>query len=155
MAEYVIRIRGKTAAAEGDPLIVCGNSVDTVRFCFDTEWEGSGRQAHFSYRQDGVLRRITVPFTGDTCPLPVLRGVCEIEAGLSAGSLCTAVPAVIPCVPCITDLSAADRPPEYDLFAEMLAAYSEKQVFSRQYALLDADGCAVRDRDGFAVTVKG
>ena len=130
MPGLVVRIRGKTATAEGAPCIVCGNSDYTVRFRFDPEWD-SVRQAHLSFFRNGTRQQMTVPFTGDICALPVLRGITEAEIGVSSGSLRTSVPARIPCVPCITDLSAADRPPEYDLFAEMLAAYSEKQVFSR------------------------
>ena len=156
MPELVVRIRGKTASAEGAPCIVCGNADYTVRFLSDTAWD-TGRQAHLTYSRGGVRQHTVLPFSGDVCALPALTGTAEAEIGVSAGSppaLCC-TPVRIPCVPCITDLPADDRPPSYDLYAALLAAVTERKPFSRQYALLDADGFAVRDAEGFAVTVKG
>lgn len=154
MPEIRIRICGKTASAEGDPVIVCGNSRYSAVFLFDTDWDAA-REAHFTFFRGGVRQTLTVPFTGNVCAVPVLRGVREVEAGVSAGSLRTSTPARIPCAACITDLPSADCPPEYDLFAGLMQAITEGKPFLRQYALLDADGYAVCDSDGFAVTVKG
>ena len=75
-----VRIRGKTASAEGAPCIVCGNRDYAVRFRFDTEWDGA-RQAHFSFFRNGTRHQMTVPFTGDFCVLPALHGITELEIG--------------------------------------------------------------------------
>ena len=155
MPELFIRIRGNTASAEGDPLIICGNSDYTAAFRFDTDWDAADQQAHFSFFRGGVQQMLSVPFTGDVCAVPVLRGIREVEIGVSAGNRRTSTPARIPCAVSITCLPAADCPPQSDLYDELAEAVAAKTPFSRRYALRDADGYAVRDADGFAVTVKG
>ncbi len=155
MPELRIRICGKTASAEGDPLIICGNSDYTAVFLFDTDRNAADRQAHFSFFRGGVQHLLTVPFTGAVCPVPVLHGVSEVEIGVSAGQLCTSTPARIPCAESITCLPAADRPPQSDLYDEMTAAIAGNRPFRPRYALRDADVFAVRGADGFVMTVKG
>lgn len=77
-----------------DGVIVCGNTDYEIAFTFDSEWaEHSEKRARFIYNG----KHTDVVFTGDTCPVPMMRGVELLSVGVYAGELRTTTPAEIPC----------------------------------------------------------
>lgn len=75
-----IEIKNRIATyVEGSETPVCGNGSDTVVFTFDAEWEG---------RDPKVARFIwgnqfhDEPFTGNTCPVPMILNARGVEIGV-------------------------------------------------------------------------
>lgn len=87
---------------DGD--IVCGNSDYQIKFAFDSEWDAySEKVARFIW---GGLPPVDVPFTGDTCVVPVIENTTSLKIGVYAGDkvgvdtweLNTSTPAIIGCL---------------------------------------------------------
>lgn len=117
-----------------DGFIVCGNSDYQLVFTFDEEWDAfPEKKARFNY--SGMST--DVPFTGDTCPVPILRNTELVSVGVYAGDLCTTTPADIPCVRSI--LCRAGKLTEGDQKATTVAElYAEKAAESAAAAKADA-----------------
>lgn len=117
-----------------DGFIVCGNSDYQIVFTFDEEWDAfPEKKARFNY--SGMST--DVPFTGDTCPVPILRNTELVSVGVYAGDLCTTTPADIPCVRSI--LCRAGKLTEGDQKATTVAElYAEKAAESAAAAKADA-----------------
>ena len=158
MPDIAVTVRDRNAAVNGSPVIVCGNSSYVLRFDFDREWNlFPEKNAVFQFCRNGSAECMTVPFRGDACPVPVLRGVCAVRVGVTAGTIRTASPAVIPCACCITDAPATPAPEPadcYQMLTEQLNRIIQPKQ-TRRCILCDAEGFVIRDRTGAVITVKG
>lgn len=126
MLEIEISVREKIAQVHGNPEIVCGNSDFTVLFDFDAEWnEAENLTANFQYLQNGERITESVPIIDGQCSVPVLRGTREVYVGVSGGTIRTAAPAVIPCVPCITDFLGEQKQPVRDIYNEIMEVIAD------------------------------
>ena len=118
-----ITVRSKIAQVQGSPEIVCGNSDYTVSFDLDSEWNDvTGIVAQIAYIKDGQIVRENMPVSGGACSLPVISDAYEISVGLTGGNIRTAAPAVIACVPCITDFKGKPKAPVHDVYNEIMEA---------------------------------
>jgi hypothetical protein len=119
-----ISIINKYAAAEGAPVIVCGNDDYTAQFFFDAEWDAYDiKTARFVYVQNGAIKYTDVVLTGDTAPVPVMADTKEVMVGVFAGDIRTSTPAHIHCEPsirCGTGAPADPTPDVYDQIMELL-----------------------------------
>lgn len=116
-----IRIAEKTAALQGSPQIICGNSDYTLTFFFDSEWDAYPvKTARFVYFQNGIAVHQDVLFEGDTVTVPVLHGVYEVAVGVYAGDIHTTTPARISCVPSITCGSSPHDAPSQDVYDQLM-----------------------------------
>jgi len=121
LPECIVAVRDKIAQVQGNPVIVCGNSDYTVSFDLDSEWDGiSDITAQVAYMQNGRMIRENVPVNGGVCSLPVISGAAEILVGVYGGSIRTAAPAVIPCLPCVTDIHGTLKMRRQDAYDEMM-----------------------------------
>lgn len=92
MRTIEIGVRDKIARQTSKEVYVCGNSDFTVVFSFDPEWDAySAKTARFKY--NGIYQE--VPFTGDTCPMPIIHDTTAIQVGVYAGDLHTTTAAVV------------------------------------------------------------
>lgn len=87
---------------DGD--IVCGNTDYQILFVFDDEWD-SHPEKTARFISNG--KYTDVPFTGNVCPVPVMKDTTSVTVGLYAGELCTTTPVTITCVPSILCGSAS------------------------------------------------
>lgn len=105
-----INVTNKVAtfqARDGD--IVCGNTDYQIAFTFDTEWdEHQEKTARFIWNGQYT----DIPFTGNTCPVPMVRGASQLTVGVYAGELRTTTPAEIGCRPSV--LCVGGEPVEAD-----------------------------------------
>ena len=125
MPEITITVTEKIAAAQGSPMIVCGNSDYAVKFIFDSEWDRYAQKtAHIRYFRNGRYQYDEVLFEGDTV---------EAEIGVFAGDIHTTTPARSPCARCITDgapVHADPQPDVYNQLLEYLAAIQNGEPFA-------------------------
>lgn len=150
-----ITVRNKIAQIRGNPVFVCGNFDCTVQFDFDREWTAyDTKTAVISSVRGGHPQVTEIAFSGDTVTLPVLRDVTEICISVTAGTICTAAPARIPCVRCVTDLPAEEYDPPRDVLAELLAMLAQKEPEGKliltleNSALLTVDNALILCREG-------
>ena len=116
-----VHIKDRVAVAEGDPVIVCGNSDYSVTFTFDEEWgEAYAKTARFKFQTKEGPEHIDQPFTGDTVEVPELSGIREVEVGVFVGDLNTTTGAPIRCRPCIRCGSGAPKDPEPDVYDKIM-----------------------------------
>lgn len=118
MYEISITVQNKKAQVQGNPVIVCGNSDYVLSFDLDSDWdEVTGIKAQIAYLQNGHTVRQTVPvLPGGMSPFPAISGAREVQIGVYGGSIRTAAPAVIPCMPCETDIPGARKTAENDVY---------------------------------------
>lgn len=90
-----ITVTNKVATyLQRDGAIVCGNSDYSVKFTFDSEWDGiANKVARFVWNG----KYFDVEFTGDECAVPVITNADKVSVGVYAGALKTTTPASIPC----------------------------------------------------------
>lgn len=116
-----VHIKDRVAVAEGDPVIICGNSDYTVTFTFDEEWGNAyAKTARFNFRTFDGPAHIDQPFTGDTVEVPELSNVREVEVGVFVGDLNTTTGASIRCKPCIRCGSGAPKDPTPDVYDKIM-----------------------------------
>lgn len=116
-----VTIEDRVATAEGDPSVICGNSVYTVTFTFDDEWEDfEVKTARFKYLTSEGVRHVDQPFTGDTVDAPVLFDTREVEVGVYAGDLTTTTGATIRCTPSIRCGAGEEVEPEPDKYDALM-----------------------------------
>lgn len=123
-----IKITQKRAEVQGSPVLVCGNSGDTVKFTFDNEWgQYSNKTARFAFTRDGNRHYTDVLFDGSVCEIPILSGIDFVEVGVYAGNLSTTTPAKVPTKKSILckDGKAHEPPPE-DVYDQIMEAVSTK-----------------------------
>lgn len=121
MPEIIVNVREKIAQVQGNPEIVCGNSDYTVTFDFDAEWnQYTEKTAHFAFVQDGKPQFYDVIFSGNTVKIPAVYRTSELAIGAYAGAIRTTSPAIVPCVPCITDGQPVHPDPPPDVYAQLL-----------------------------------
>lgn len=116
-----ITVQNKKAQVQGNPVIVCGNSDYVLSFDLDEKWdEVTGIKAQIAYIKDGQTVRRNVPLSSGSCHLPVITGAREVQIGVYGGSIRTAAPAVIPCMPCATDIPGTIKTAETDVYNAMM-----------------------------------
>lgn len=90
---------------DGD--IVCGNSDYQIEFIFDSEWDAEEKKtARFIWNGDYYDQE----FTGNTCPVPVIKNASKVEVGVYAGDLETTTSAEIGCLASILCKGGAPHP---------------------------------------------
>ena len=117
-----IEIKDKIATCLTESPIVCGNADYVVDFVFDEEWnEHEVKTAIF------VVNGKAIPqvFTGNECPIPVIQNTLITWVGVFAGTvddgtLSTSTPALVKCIPCITDGDSVPMPPPDDVYAQII-----------------------------------
>ena len=151
-----VAVRGRFAAlTDRTAQIVCGNSDYAVQFDLDSEWAAyDTKTALISRVQDGQPQVTEIAFSGDTVTLPVLHDTSEVSIGVTAGTICTAAPARIPCVRCVTDLAAEEYDPPRDFLTELLAMFAPEKpagepiLTLENSALLTVDNALILCREG-------
>lgn len=126
MSEKIIRIsvKDRYALAEGNPVIICGNSGYSVEFTFDPEWDSyEVKTARFVYVKRGEVKYQDVVFAGTTAVVPILSNIQAVHVGVFADDLSTTTPARIPCrfsVRCGTGAPEDPTPSQYDQIMALL-----------------------------------
>lgn len=116
-----VHIKDRVAVAEGDPVIICGNSDYTVTFIFDEEWgQAFAKTARFKFNTAEGPGHIDQPFTGDTVEVPELSNIREVEVGVFVGDLKTTTGAPVRCKPCVRCGSGAPKDPAPDVYDEIM-----------------------------------
>lgn len=83
----IARLKDKSITA------VCGNSDYTIVFDFDSEWNSyNTKTARFKYGGSYT----DVVFSGNTCNMPIIENVYNVEIGVFAGNLHTTTSAYLP-----------------------------------------------------------
>ena len=149
--ELNVSVRNRRARCDPGCAVVCGNTGDTVRFDFDSEWDAFAEKiAHFVYTAGSGVQRIEVPFSGDHCAVPRISGTDLLEIGVSAGAVRTTASARIPCLASVTELIGEPDIPVMDVYhsaMQMLAAACGG--FAGRYLLLAAaDSSLIAASDG-------
>ena len=93
MPNIDITVKNKIASGVPGQFVVCGNSDFTIRFSFDSEWDGySAKTARFIWAEGFE----DVNFIGSDCPMPVIANTNNVVIGVYAGEqLHTTTPAVV------------------------------------------------------------
>lgn len=113
-----ITVLNKIAVKTCDTVYVCGNSDFSVHFTFDDEWaEHYSKTARF-IANDGSF--VDVPFSGDACPVPILRNTYGFNVGVYAGNLSTTTPAYCPAKKSILCKNGQPKDPEPDVYATIM-----------------------------------
>ena len=117
-----IEIKDKIATCLTELPVVCGNSDYVVDFVFDEEWN-----AHEVKTAIFVVNGKAIPqvFAGNVCPIPVIQNTLIAWVGVFAGTvddgtLSTSTPALVKCVPCITDGDNVPAPPPDDVYNQII-----------------------------------
>jgi hypothetical protein len=122
MPNIRISVQNKIAKHTGKG-IVCGNNDYTVTFRFDSEWDAHPRKTARFIWNDAYY---DVEFSGDTCPMPLIKQAHEVEVGVYVGALRTTTPAIIHCRPSVrsddTLPAAPEAVEEYNNQAQAAAA---------------------------------
>ena len=106
-----------------DGEIVCGNSDYQVKFAFDSEWDAHSLKTARFIRDGGAYEDKV--FTGNVCPVPILKNTISVSVGVFAGNLSTTTPAVIGCRKSILcDEGVPEDPPE-DVYTQLLEKIDE------------------------------
>lgn len=113
-----IAVLNKIAVKTCDTVYICGNSDFSVNFTFDEDWaEHYSKTARF-IANDGYF--VDVPFSGDTCPVPILRNTYGFNVGVYAGNLSTTTPAYCPAKKSILCPGGVPKDPEPDVYNEIM-----------------------------------
>ena len=118
-----IEIKDKIATCLTELPVVCGNADYVVDFAFDEEWnEHEVKTAIF------VVNGKATPqvFAGNVCPIPVIQNTLIVWVGVFAGTvddgtLSTSTPALVKCIPCITDGDNIPMAPPDDVYNQIIA----------------------------------
>lgn len=117
-----IEIKDKIATCLSELPVVCGNSDYVVDFVFDEEWD-----IHDVKTAIFVVNGKSIPqvFAGTACPVPVIQNTLIAWVGVFAGTiddgtLSTTTPALVKCIPCITDGDNVPPPPADDVYNQII-----------------------------------
>lgn len=117
-----IEIKDKIATCLTESPIVCGNADYVVDFVFDEEWnEHDVKTAVFVVNGKATLQ----VFAGNACPVPVIQNTLLAWVGVFAGTvddgtLSTSTPALVKCIPCVTDGDRVPMAPPDDVYNQII-----------------------------------
>ena len=117
-----IEIKDKIATCLTESPIVCGNSDYVVDFAFDEEWEKHEVKTAIFVVNGKATEQV---FAGNVCPAPVIQNTLIAWVGVFAGTindgtLSTSTPALVKCIPCITDGGNVPLPPPDDVYNQII-----------------------------------
>ena len=117
-----IEIKDKIATCLTELPVVCGNSDYVVDFVFDEEWNEHDIKTALFVVNGKVTPQV---FTGNECPIPVIQNTLITWVGVFAGTvddgtLSTSTPALVKCIPCITDGDNVPMPPPDDVYNQII-----------------------------------
>ena len=117
-----IEIKDKIATCLTELPIVCGNSDYVVDFVFDEEWEKHEVKTAMFVVNGTVIPQV---FAGTVCPVPVIQNTLIAWVGVFAGTvddgtLSTSTPALVKCIPCITDGDKVPTAPPDDVYNQII-----------------------------------
>jgi hypothetical protein len=117
-----IEIKDKIATCLTELPVVCGNADYVVDFVFDEEWN-----KHYVKTAVFVVngKAVDQVFEGNTCPVPAIQNTLITQVGVFAGTvndgtLSTSTPALVKCIPCITDGNNVPLPPPDDVYNQII-----------------------------------
>ena len=126
MTAIDISVTNRRAYASGMPHVVCGNSDYLLRFTLDAEWNDvDGITAQIGYIRNGKPYCETAPITNGQCEMPAVHGAHEIAVGVTGGSVRTAIPARIQCIPCITDIPGEPQIVRNDVYNTLMRTLNQ------------------------------
>lgn len=117
-----IEIKDKIATFLTELPVVCGNSDYVVDFIFDEEWNGHDVKTALFVVGGKAIEQV---FTGNVCKMPVIQNTLIAWVGVFAGTvndgtLATSTPALVKCIPCITDGDKVPAPPPEDVYNQII-----------------------------------
>lgn len=117
-----IEIVNKIATCLSETPVVCGNSDYEVEFLFDEEWAAHEVKTAMFIVNGKNTKQV---FSGNVCKLPVVQGTLILWVGVFSGAiddgtLSTTTPALVRCVPCITDGGDIPAPPPEDVYSQII-----------------------------------
>ena len=125
-----IEIKDKIATCLTELPIVCGNADYVVDFVFDEEWN-----AHNVKTAIFVVNGKATPqvFEGNVCPVPVIQNTLIAWVGVFVGTvddgtLSTSTPALVKCIPCITDGDNIPMAPPDDVYNQIIQMINDGKV---------------------------
>lgn len=113
-----ITVRNKIATKTCETVYICGNSDFAVHFSFDDEWAAHTLKTARFILNDGSF--VDQPFSGDTCPVPILKNTFSFNLGVYAGNLSTTTPAYCPAKKSILCPGGTPKDPEPDVYNEII-----------------------------------
>ena len=138
--KLTIRVEGEIATRVDDVSIVCGNSGYEIEFQFDEAWAGYEVKTALFAVNGECLRKV---FTGNICPVPVIKSARFIKVGVTAGTieedtLTTSISAFVECIPCAG--AGTDAPlPEDDVYTQIVKLCEDAQWTEDKQAGVVAD----------------
>lgn len=126
-----VNVRNRVATANGDSRIINGNSDYNIEFDFDTEWADLNNKIGIFAYNDAAAHKWayqTVLFSGNTCPVPILRDIHCVYVGVTAGNVRVTTPAKVQCRLSISDYADTEEPPSADIWGQILAKLDELQT---------------------------
>ena len=118
-----IDIVNKVATVRGYPSIVLGNNDYSVKFYFDSEWDGyTSKTLSISMlsAKTGMLQTKEILFQGDTVDLPAILNTGEISISVSAGDALKSSNAVVVCFGEINPSSNPHPNPEPNVYSQLM-----------------------------------
>ena len=132
---------------DGD--IVCGNSDYRIQFSFDSEWDAHETKTARFIWNGGYT---DVPFTGDTCDVPVITNAPNIAVGVYAKELATTTPAEIGCrlsILCLASTPSEENERNYASEAQEAAERAEAAAERAESASTSVDLSGYVTREEF------
>ena len=126
-----ISVRDKIATQTDGTVIVNGNSDYNIEFDFDAEWADlNNKIGIFAYNDAAAHKWAYQPvmFSGNTCPVPILRDIHCVYVGVTAGNVRVTTPAKVQCRLSISDYADTEEPPSADIWGQILAKLDELQT---------------------------
>ena len=118
-----IEIKNKIATCLTELPIVCGNSDYLIDFVFDEEWAEHDVKTAVFVANGKSTEQV---FNGTVCPVPVFSNTLIAWVGvfvgtINDGTLSTSTPALVKCIPCITDGDKVPMAPPDDVYNQIIA----------------------------------
>lgn len=126
-----ISVRDKIATQTDGTVIINGNSDYSIEFDFDAEWADlNNKIGIFAYNDAAAHKWAYQPvmFSGNTCPVPILRDIHCVYVGVKAGNVRVTTPAKVQCRLSISDYADTEEPPSTDIWGQILAKLDELQT---------------------------
>lgn len=126
-----INVKNRVATANGDSRIINGNSDYNIEFDFDAEWADLNNKIGIFAYNDAAAHKWayqTVLFSGNACPVPILRDIHCVYIGVKAGNVRVTTPAKVQCRLSISDYADTEEPPSADIWGQILAKLDELQT---------------------------
>lgn len=118
-----IEIKNKIATCLTELPIVCGNSDYLIDFVFDEEWAAHDVKTAVFVANGKSMEQV---FDGTVCQVPVFSNTLIAWVGVFAGTindgtLSTSTPALVKCIPCVTDGDKVPMAPPDDVYNQIIA----------------------------------